>query len=502
MKRFEIIKVIGDGAFGTVMKCRDKETGELVAIKKFKQKFKDFDECLQLKEVKSLRKIKHENVERLLQVFRENENFYMVFELLQGSLLNTMETHSNKFKESEIRYIMHQLLTGLHVIHKQGFFHRDIKPDNLLWGGTTLKIADFGLAREIRSRPPYTEYISTRWYRAPEIILRHKFYNSPVDIWAAACIMAELYMGKPLFQGTSETDQMYKICSIMGNPTPQNWPDSEQLILRMGFRLPQTSAVPLQTLMPDASPQAIDLLYQMLRYDPAKRPSANQALSHPFFDGPMEPPVLEQPVEEQTSQRSKLNASKLQSNSMSTVSKVVHINPQQAPHQQQQNLVYLNQNQNTQQKQPYQNTTTKQTPFSPSSLGTLGSGTTSKAPSYLSGIHQQNQYPQQQQKRFLYNQDGAENIQQTSSGRKTSLFDAPYSNTPFVTPPKPAATPSSRLGGLIDKAALPHRFGNAGNRLIGGFVAHPMGPSANRPVPMEGTKSAKPEFKFDDDLFY
>lgn len=446
MKRYDIIKVLGDGAFGTVMKCREKETGELVAIKKIKQKYKDFDECLQLKEVKSLRKIKHENVERLLSVFRENDTFYMVFELLQESLLKTMESRSNRFKESEIRYIIHQLLSGLQFVHKQGFFHRDIKPDNLLWGGKILKIADFGLAREIRSRPPYTEYISTRWYRAPEIILRHQFYNSPVDIWAAACIMAELYLGKPIFQGTSETDQMYKICAIMGNPTPQNWPDSEQLILRHGFRLPQASAVPLQSLMPDASSQAIDLMYQMLRYDPAKRPSASQALSHPYFDGPMEAPYL-----------GKENTPPPQD-----IPKPILSMPKQVQIQ----------GTNAQATKPMQ-----------SMFGT--------GPCTYTG-----QTPMQQ---------GKENMQQTASGRKTSLFESPYSNTPFFSPPKPAATPS-RIGGIIDKTTLHHRYINQkGSRMAGGFIAHPIGPGQlpTRQLPNDGTRSAKPEFKFDDnDAFF
>ncbi|MDR1077320.1 MAG: protein kinase, partial [Propionibacteriaceae bacterium] len=112
------------------------------------------------------------------------------------------------FTEPEIRFIVSQMFEGLAYVHRMGFFHRDIKPENLLWSNETLKIADFGLAREIRSRPPYTEYISTRWYRAPEIVLRHEFYNSPVDIWAVGAIMAELYTLKPLFQGSSETDQL------------------------------------------------------------------------------------------------------------------------------------------------------------------------------------------------------------------------------------------------------------------------------------------------------
>lgn len=305
MKRFEKLEVIGNGAFGIVTKCRDKETGDIVAIKMMKQKYTSFEECLQLKEVKSLRKIKHENVIKLLQVFRENDNLYLVFEFIpNGSLLQTINKHG-PFTEPEIRYIIMQLLHGLHYVHRQGFFHRDLKPDNLLWAGHTLKIADFGLAKEIRSRPPYTEYVATRWYRAPEIILRHEFYNSPVDIWAVGVIMAELFLGKPLFCGSSETDQFYKICSILGPPNSQNWPDGVKLANRLGIRLINSPVVPLSKLIPNASKEAIDLMNQMIKYDPSKRPSAQQALQHPFFKGEKCAPF----VEKTTKKTSKFDSS-------------------------------------------------------------------------------------------------------------------------------------------------------------------------------------------------
>ena len=312
MRRFEELEVLGDGAFGIVTKCRDRETGELVAIKKMKQRYGTFDECLQLKEVKSLRKIKHENVIRMFQVFRENDHLYLVFELLHGSLLKSLREHAGPFTEPEVRNVISQLLEGLAYIHRQGFFHRDIKPENLMWGQgdaeCTLKIGDFGLAREIRSRPPYTEYISTRWYRAPEIVLRHEFYNSPVDIWAVGAIMAELYTLKPLFQGNSETDQIFKICSVLGTPGPNNWPDGVKLATRLGIRLPQFAPTSLSALVPNASPEAIDLMTELLRLDPARRPSATQALQHPFFTGAKTP--VQSPVKPKRELSPKLVSSK------------------------------------------------------------------------------------------------------------------------------------------------------------------------------------------------
>ena len=114
---------------------------------------------------------------------------------------------------------MFQTLSGLAFMHKSGFFHRDLKPENLLVKGDAVKIGDFGLAREIRSRPPYTDYVSTRWYRAPEILLRSTNYNSPVDIFACGAIMAELYLLRPLFVHNNETNQIYKTCAVLGSPS-------------------------------------------------------------------------------------------------------------------------------------------------------------------------------------------------------------------------------------------------------------------------------------------
>jgi protein kinase len=284
MKRYDELDILGNGAFGTVTRCKDKETGEIVAIKKMKQRYASFDECLQLKEVKSLRKIKHPNVVKLLQVFRENECLHLVFELLGKSLLKTITDHG-PHSEEDVKGIMFQILTGLAGVHRQGFFHRDLKPDNLLWQDQTLKIADFGLAREIRSRPPFTEYCGTRWYRAPEIILRSEFYNSPVDIWSAGAIMAELFLGRAVFQGTSETDQIYKIFGILGTPNQKTWPDGIKFANRIGIRFPTAVPTGIASVLPHISPVALSLLTDMLRFDPARRPSAAQALQHEWFGG-------------------------------------------------------------------------------------------------------------------------------------------------------------------------------------------------------------------------
>lgn len=180
---------------------------------------------------------------------------------------------------------MYQTLQGLAYIHKNGFFHRDMKPENILMSDDKVKIADFGLAREIRSKPPYTDYVSTRWYRAPELLLRSTNYNSPVDIFAAGWILAELVLGRPLFAGTSEADQLMKVFTVLGSPSKTEWPEGHKLAAKLGYKFPTLAKTPLADLMPDTPVDLIDLLEKMLIYDPNNRPTAQQWLEHDFFEG-------------------------------------------------------------------------------------------------------------------------------------------------------------------------------------------------------------------------
>jgi serine/threonine protein kinase len=175
-----------------------------------KKKFYSWEECMALREIKSLRKLNHKCIVKLKEVIRANDDLYFVFEYLDMNVYQMIKDRTTDLPESQVKSIIYQTLEGLAYMHKHGFFHRDLKPENLLATGEIVKIADFGLAREIRSRPPFTDYVSTRWYRAPEILLRSTSYNSPIDIFAMGAIMAELYMLRPLFPGQNETDQIYK----------------------------------------------------------------------------------------------------------------------------------------------------------------------------------------------------------------------------------------------------------------------------------------------------
>ncbi|KAL7741639.1 hypothetical protein ACLKA6_019406 [Drosophila palustris] len=284
MNRYITLTQLGDGTYGTVVLGQRKDTGEKVAIKRMKRKYYSWEEAMNLREVKSLKKLSHPNIVKLKEVIRENDTLYFVFEYMKENLYQMIKDRDTHLPEPELKSILFQVLTGLAFMHRHGFFHRDLKPENLLCSGPELiKIADFGLAREIRSRPPFTDYVSTRWYRAPEVLLHSTNYGSTIDLWAMGCIMAELYTFRPLFPGSSEVDQLFKICSVLGTPGKSDWPDGYRLAAMIHFRYPDCIKVPLSSVVSRCSQTGLDLLEDLLAYDPEKRPTAQQSLKYPYF---------------------------------------------------------------------------------------------------------------------------------------------------------------------------------------------------------------------------
>lgn len=288
MNRFKDLKVIGEGSFGIVYLAEEKNTQTLVAIKRMKRRYNSWEECMNLREVRSLRKIRHPNIIKLREVFREENQLHLVFDYAESNLFKfysaQFKQKGNEIPEKFIKRVIYQTLRGLDHLHAKGFFHRDLKPENLLVDSEkNIKIADFGLAREIRSMPPYTDYISTRWYRAPEILLKMPNYSHPVDIFALGCIMAELFLGRPMFDGKSEMDQLHKIFSVLGYP--KKWPEGLALAAKLGIELEDRPPRPLKLLLPRASREAINLLEKMFQLDPKKRGSANSLMQHSFFRG-------------------------------------------------------------------------------------------------------------------------------------------------------------------------------------------------------------------------
>ncbi|XP_041997963.1 serine/threonine-protein kinase MHK-like isoform X1 [Salvia splendens] len=290
MERYKILTELGDGTSGIVYKAIYMETSKIVAVKKMKRKFNYWEECVNLREVKSLRKLNHPNIIKLLEVVQENNELFFIFEYMEHNLYEIMKDQRKSLREDEIRGLMAQLLQGLAHVHKHGYVHRDLKPENLLVTNNIIKIADFGLARELSSSPPFTDYVSTRWYRAPEVLLQSSSYTPAIDMWAVGAILSELFTLHPIFPGESEIDQLYKICCVLGAPDWRAFPQATNISRLVDISYSEVMPTDFSDIVPNASLEAIDLIKKLCSWDPLRRPTADQCLEHPFFHVTMQIP--------------------------------------------------------------------------------------------------------------------------------------------------------------------------------------------------------------------
>ncbi|KAL4229982.1 Cyclin-dependent kinase-like 5 [Mactra antiquata] len=288
MNKYEIVGVVGEGAYGVVLKCKHKETGELVAVKKFKDGEENEDvRRTTLRELKMLRSLKQENIVELREAFRRKGKLYLVFEYVERNMLELLEEQANGVAPEKVRSYTYQLCKAIHWCHSNDIIHRDIKPENLLISNTdTLKLCDFGFARTISggSTGVYTDYVATRWYRSPELLLGAP-YGKAVDIWSIGCILGELADGQPLFPGESEIDQLYVIQKIVG-PLP---PDQMNLFYNnarfSGLKFPSVSKP--QSLEKRyhglLSSVMIDFMNHTLKLEPSDRFTIEECLNHISF---------------------------------------------------------------------------------------------------------------------------------------------------------------------------------------------------------------------------
>jgi len=285
---YNILEKIDEGAFGCVYKASNKTTGEVVAIKHMKNRFSNLNESLNLNEVRFLRQLSHENIIKIKDVRHIGTDLYIVYEFASTDLLKFYSYYKHQgvpLSEVTIRNIVVQIANGLRYLHERGIIHRDIKPENiLLTQEGKVKIADFGFAKFKYDQPPFTNYISTRWYRAPEILLKFFKYDCSIDIFALGCITAELYRLCPLFDGANELDHLYKIINVLGTP-PNIWIDGYKYADNLGIKLPKVPRKNLQTLIPNASESAIDLIDRMLNYIPENRIIADEIMNHNYILG-------------------------------------------------------------------------------------------------------------------------------------------------------------------------------------------------------------------------
>jgi serine/threonine protein kinase len=290
---------LGSGAYGVVCACTDdRRNGEEVAVKKI---MKVFDRKIitkrTLREIKLLREFQgHENIISVLDVFKLGEDttfneIYVVQELMEADMHQIIRSRQ-KLTNSHFQYFVYQMLRGLKFIHAAGVIHRDLKPGNLLVNSDCgLKICDFGLARGIslphdpeQNKGMMTEYVATRWYRAPEIMLSSSNYSKAIDVWSVGCIFAELLGGKVLFPGKDYVNQMSLIINVLGTPSDDtlNKIGSERAkewVHNMPFR----EKIPFSKIYPDADPAGLDLLEKLLEFDPYKRITVEEALKHPYL---------------------------------------------------------------------------------------------------------------------------------------------------------------------------------------------------------------------------
>ena len=310
--RYSPLESIGTGAYGVVCAAKDNRSGQRVAIKKIPKIF-DIQAVAKrtYRELKILRHLRHENIISILDVMQptEEENFedvYVVLDLMESDLhhiIHSVQPLSNE----HIKYFLYQILCGLKYIHSANVLHRDLKPSNLLINqDCELKIGDFGMARGLSSTPEdhstfMTEYVATRWYRAPELMLSFSEYTFAIDMWSVGCIFAEMLARRHLFPGKNYLNQLQLILSVVGTP-------SKEYIENIGTdrvktylqNLPERKPVDLTVLFPEATEPAIDFLCKMLVLDPKKRLSATEALGHSYltrYHDPKEEPVCSPPFD-------------------------------------------------------------------------------------------------------------------------------------------------------------------------------------------------------------
>ncbi|CAJ0598431.1 unnamed protein product [Cylicocyclus nassatus] len=306
--RYVNLNYIGEGAYGMVASALDTHTQQKVAIKKISP-FEHQTYCQRtLREIKILTRFKHENIINIQDIICSDsvetmKDIYLVQCLMDTDLYKLLKTQT--ISNDHVCFFLYQILRGLKYIHTANVLHRDLKPSNLLLNATCdLKICDFGLARVSDPRTDHTgfltEYVATRWYRAPEVMLNSKGYTKSMDVWSVGCILAEMLNNRPLFPGKHYLDQLNLILAVVGSPSEEDLRCIMNEKARSYLKsLPQRPKQQWSALYPEADPSCLDLLDKMLTFDPNKRIPVEEALAHPYLSeyyDPNEEPACEEPL--------------------------------------------------------------------------------------------------------------------------------------------------------------------------------------------------------------
>ncbi|KAK4482904.1 hypothetical protein RD792_010077, partial [Penstemon davidsonii] len=293
--RYRVEEVIGKGSYGVVCSAYDTHLGEKVAIKKINDIFEHVSDATRiLREIKLLRLLRHPDIVEIKHILlppsrREFKDIYVVFELMESDLHQVIKANDDLTPE-HYQFFLYQLLRGMKYIHTANVFHRDLKPKNILANADCkLKVCDFGLARVAFNDTPtaifWTDYVATRWYRAPELCGSFfSKYTPAIDIWSIGCIFAELLTGKPLFPGKNVVHQLDLMTDLLGTPPPETIARiRNEKARRYLSSMRKKKQIPLSLKFPNADPLALRLLERMLAFDPKDRPSAEEALADPYF---------------------------------------------------------------------------------------------------------------------------------------------------------------------------------------------------------------------------
>ncbi|XP_062232243.1 mitogen-activated protein kinase 10-like isoform X1 [Phragmites australis] len=295
--RYKIQEVIGKGSYGVVCSAIDLYTRQRVAIKKIRNIFEHVSDAARiLREIKLLRLLRHPDIVEIRHIMlppsrKDFKDIYVVFELMESDLHQVINANDD-FTKEHYQFFLYQLLRALKYIHTANVYHRDLKPKNILANSNCkLKICDFGLARVAFNDSPttvfWTDYVATRWYRAPELCGSFfSNYTPAIDVWSIGCIFAELLTGKPLFPGKNVVHQLDLMTDLLGTPsmdTISRVRNEKARRYLSGMR--KKEPVPFSQKFPGADPLALKLLEKLLAFDPKDRPTAEEALRDPYFKG-------------------------------------------------------------------------------------------------------------------------------------------------------------------------------------------------------------------------
>lgn len=309
MEKYEKISKIGEGSYGVVFKCRRRENGQIVAVKKYVETEDDpLIKKIAIREIRMLKQLKHVNLVNLIEVFRRKRKLHLVFEYCDHTVLDILEKHTNGVPDQMTKRIIWQTLQAINFCHMHNCIHRDVKPENiLLTKEGIVKLCDFGFARTMNPGEKYTDYVATRWYRAPELLVGDTQYGPAVDVWAIGCVTAELMKGEALWPGKSDVDQLYLICKTLGNLIPRHIQIFKSNDFFSGVNIPEPdSRESLESkIPPPINEQGLDFLKRCLDKDPQMRYSCEQLLKHSYFDNAnisdLEPEIMQSRIRREKS---------------------------------------------------------------------------------------------------------------------------------------------------------------------------------------------------------